>query len=836
MPLSIRQSKRLARSVRVAAVALVLASLASLTAVGWSERQDALKDGSERLELVARVLEDQATRSVETAAFALRTVAEDLRVVPQQEAVRLQPLLAQALIAQPALRGLAVLDGEGHVLASSDPREQGLKLDMSRFGRLPDAGHDLLLPLRSGRNLRSLTRGVGEEQRQTVKLLPLARKVSMAGGHDLLLLALINPDALSNSQQVAVGDDPGDRGALLSYDGQLLAATSQVRTPLGSALSAHPVFLQHLSLRDHGSYVGAGMQPGAQVVAYRASRTRPLVVLVEESVDKALRDWRDGLWRLAAAGAAAVLVIVGAAAMLLANLKARARTRQELDRAHEQVALRERELSVLFKSVQELLFRTDAGGRLSFVNAHWAAFSREGVERAIGRHVHEVVEPGDRDKVARLFVRDEQGGARHAEISLRTGDGQLRHFQMAVVPLLDPANGRILGFAGSAVDVTERVLAEHGLKQQLAFSGLLLEVSPQPISMVDTAGRYVVVNRAWEDFTGRPRHTVIGQPVGFFLPEAERVAQQMQDEELLARGGRSAVETQILHRDGTPRDVQVSKVVVPDEDGGASGILCTVTDVTKFRVAERATLQARDAAEEASRAKSEFIANISHELRTPLQSILGFSELGVARGQAAPKLAAMFGDIHAAGQRMLALVNDLLDVSKIESAVGTFHLERSDLRQLIAPVVQELDPLLARRRLGLSCRLPEYPLQVKVDALRIQQVLRNVLANAIKFSPEGGTIELDAELDEHQDVHVVIADRGPGIPSAELEEIFGAFIQSSKTKDGSGGTGLGLAICRKILEIHGGRISAANRADGGACFHIYLPARVPGDTQISTLL
>ncbi|NCT84554.1 MAG: PAS domain S-box protein [Comamonadaceae bacterium] len=834
MPLSIQQSRRLARSVRGAAAALLLVSLGALVAVGWSERQDALKDGSERLELMARVLEDQATRSVETAAFALRTVAEGMRVLPQQEAVRLQPLLAQALIAQPVLRGLAVLDGEGLVLASSDLREQGLRLDLSQFGALPGVGHDQLLPLRSGRDLRSLRHEPADPARSTAKLLPLVRRVSVAGGRELLLLALINPDALSNAQQTAVGDDPGDRAALLSYGGELLAATSQVGLPLGSSLAGHPVFQQHLPRREHGSYVGTGMESGARIVAYRAARARPLVVLVEEDLDKALRDWRDGLWWLVAGGVASALVIIGAALVLLANLKARARTRLELDLAHERVALRERELSVLFKSVQELLFRTDAQGRLSFVNAHWAAFSHQGAEQALGRLMQDLVEPGDRDRVARLFLRDEQGGARRAEISLRAGDGQLRHFQMAVVPLLGPERGQVLGFAGSAVDVTERVLAEHGLKQQLAFSGLLLEVSPQPISMTDLGGRYVVVNRAWEDFTGRSRHEVMGHPMGFFLPAAERTAQQAQDEELLARGGRSAAETQILHRDGTLRDVQISKVVVPDESGGASGILCTVTDVTKFRAAERATLQARDAAEEASRAKSEFIANISHELRTPLQSILGFSELGVARGQAAPKLAAMFGDIHAAGQRMLALVNDLLDVSKIESAVGTFHLERCDLRQLVAPVMQELDPLLARRGLSLSCQLPEHALPVKVDVLRIQQVLRNVLANAIKFSPEGGAIRLDAEQDGQQ-VHIVVADRGPGIPPAELEEIFGAFVQSSKTKDGSGGTGLGLAISRKILEIHGGSISAQNRAGGGACFHIHLPLRLPGDTQLSAL-
>jgi signal transduction histidine kinase len=158
------------------------------------------------------------------------------------------------------------------------------------------------------------------------------------------------------------------------------------------------------------------------------------------------------------------------------------------------------------------------------------------------------------------------------------------------------------------------------------------------------------------------------------------------------------------------------------------------------------------------------------------------------------------------------------------------ELELSDLRGLVQAVLHELEPLADRRGVRLLSRLPQQPLIAKVDPLRFQQVLRNVLANAIKFSPERGLIEIEAEQILLGDIRLAVADQGPGIPAAELEAIFEAFVQSSQTKDGSGGTGLGLAICRKIIAIHDGRIRAANRAGGGAVFEIILPSPLPGET------
>ena len=226
---------------------------------------------------------------------------------------------------------------------------------------------------------------------------------------------------------------------------------------------------------------------------------------------------------------------------------------------------------------------------------------------------------------------------------------------------------------------------------------------------------------------------------------------------------------------------------------------------------------------------------MSHELRTPLQSILGFAELGMLRGKGTPRLAEMFGDIHAAGQRMLALVNDLLEVSKLESTVGTMHLERIDLRGPVRSVVHELEPLLARRHQHIGVELGEGPLVAKADPMRFQQVVRNVIANAIKFSPEGSRIVVAGRIDSAGQVHFTVRDQGPGIPEAELEQIFEAFVQSSKTKDGSGGTGLGLAICRKIIEAMGGRIYARNAQTEGAIFHIVLPARGFSETMPAEL-
>jgi PAS domain S-box-containing protein len=365
--------------------------------------------------------------------------------------------------------------------------------------------------------------------------------------------------------------------------------------------------------------------------------------------------------------------------------------------------------------------------------------------------------------------------------------------------------------------------AQRELFRQLAFTDRLLEISPLPIYMLDTYGVIVRVNQALEVFMGLGRESLLGRSTADFLSDSNLRSQTPRQERLLAQGAQARYEWRLTKPDGVQRDVLLSKVVVSNDDGSARGVLAFIMDITEYKDAERAIVLARDAAQAASLAKSEFIANISHELRTPLQSILGFSELGVLRVQGNIKIAGMFQDIHSSGQRMLALVNDLLDIAKIESSVTTSVFQDVDIRSLIQDVLTELGPLFELRQIRLVCLLPEGPFMAHVDILRIHQVLRNVVANALKFSAIGHVIEVQAGSICSDRLRISVRDEGCGIPPDELETIFEPFMQSSLTKDGSGGTGLGLAICRRIMVAHGGCIHAENLPQGGAVFHIDLP-------------
>jgi PAS domain S-box-containing protein len=245
--------------------------------------------------------------------------------------------------------------------------------------------------------------------------------------------------------------------------------------------------------------------------------------------------------------------------------------------------------------------------------------------------------------------------------------------------------------------------------------------------------------------------------------------------------------------------------------------------------------EARDSAIAANQAKSEFLANMSHELRTPMHAILSFSRLGIDRlvtGRTTPEKASQYFErIHQSGSRLLTLLNDLLDLSKLEAGRMRYDFARGDLRQIAAGVLSELGVVARDRGVEVILDATGAPVEAWCDGARIAQVVNNLLGNAIKFTPAGRRVRVDVaeralitDGGELAGAMLSVTDEGTGIPEGEYEAVFDKFVQSSKTKSGAGGTGLGLAICREIVAQHGGRIWAEPAPGGGARFVLILPA------------
>lgn len=246
----------------------------------------------------------------------------------------------------------------------------------------------------------------------------------------------------------------------------------------------------------------------------------------------------------------------------------------------------------------------------------------------------------------------------------------------------------------------------------------------------------------------------------------------------------------------------------------------------KVKARTREAEAARRRAEAANDAKTEFLRNMSHEFRTPLHAMTSFAAYGEKEALEGDrsKLLRYFGTIQKATTRLTKLVEEVLNVAKLEHGQQTFHLRQVHVRDMIESVLDMSQSLLIDKNLTLVRNFPADDVTITCDADRIGQVLINIIGNAVKFSPRNSDISVNFTQAADEKISISICDHGVGIDESDLETIFEPFVQGKRTKDGSGGTGLGLAISRRIVEAHGGTITACNNTgEPGSTFTIVIP-------------
>ncbi|NIP79018.1 MAG: GAF domain-containing protein, partial [Gemmatimonadetes bacterium] len=382
-----------------------------------------------------------------------------------------------------------------------------------------------------------------------------------------------------------------------------------------------------------------------------------------------------------------------------------------------------------------------------------------------------------------------------------------------------PADLRLLNlFAPQAAVAIENARLYTEAQRQRRYFEAVVQNSPVAIVTLDLDGNIVELNPAFERLFGYVRESVIGHNLDSLINTDETLAEAADYTDAAASGGLAHGIGKRRRKDGSYLDVELAGV--PVEVGGERvGIVALYHDVTEL-------LAARRDAEDANRAKSSFLANMSHELRTPLNAIIGYSEMlqEEAEDDGNDGYVPDLEKIHSAGRHLLALINDILDLSKIEAGKTELYLEEVDLPELIHEVESTVSPLVRARNNQLEVDVDGVGSMV-TDVTKVRQILLNLLSNASKFT-DGGRIQLVVRRDPAQPEYALIriADEGIGMTETQLGRLFEAFSQAdASVARRYGGTGLGLVISRRFSRMLGGDIEVESEPGVGTIFTVRLP-------------
>jgi hypothetical protein len=395
-------------------------------------------------------------------------------------------------------------------------------------------------------------------------------------------------------------------------------------------------------------------------------------------------------------------------------------------------------------------------------------------------------------------------------------DGSVRHVHELARTEHD-ASGRVIRLVGTVQDITERIVAET----RLDLFRRVFDASAQCIGIADGEGILLYQNRSHAEALGFEDAAAIGRHFTSFVPPDKVQMLTTHIMGAVADGKTWVGQLPVLRRDGS-EFVSVSNIgSVRGSDGRVQYLFNIFSDFSE-ELARRAELAyAKEAAERANQAKSDFLSSMSHELRTPMNAIIGFAQLL----EYDPELnASQHDNVHEiikAGRHLLELINEVLDLAKIESGRIDLSFEPVALASVVADCLQLVEPLAAARGIAISCNVDD--VSVRADRTRLKQTLLNLMSNAVKYNRDGGSIAVATAITASERARISVTDTGPGIPRERMAELFQPFSRLGAEGTAIEGTGIGLTITRRLTELMGGSIGVESMPGSGSTFWVEFP-------------
>ncbi|MDQ5984630.1 MAG: Sensor histidine kinase RcsC [Syntrophus sp. SKADARSKE-3] len=482
-----------------------------------------------------------------------------------------------------------------------------------------------------------------------------------------------------------------------------------------------------------------------------------------------------------------------------------------------------------FSSLLERLpiaFYIGQHGRFQWANARFLKNTGYKAEEIAGMPFSNVVHPDDQKRVRENAIAMLRGETHHPyEYRLITKENNIVWCVETVVSLIMEGER---AFIGSQMDISKQKRVEEALQASEERFRTVIETMPDPYAEVDLDGNFIFCNQSQINEMGYSREELIGLHYSAYM-DRKNAEKAFQIYHQVYKTGVSVKDFELewIHKNGQKKRTELSVSLKRDTTGQPVGFYSLYHDITERRKMEAALCQARDMAEVASRAKSEFLASMSHEIRTPMNAILGMAELlaETPLNKEQQKYVEVFKD---AGENLLGIINDILDLSKVEAGQVVLECIDFDLAELVERIGEIMSMRAVKKGLELTCHIaPDVPVHLSGDPIRLRQIIVNLMGNAIKFT-EAGEVVLDvtrspvtasSQRQDGVELHISVRDTGIGIPSDKIDMIFDRFIQAdASTTRRFGGTGLGLTITRRLVELMGGTIQVQSEIGKGSIF------------------